>query len=384
MKLASFVLAVLVLGPLELVVAAVRGGATRRLGGSSDSGSNDLRESSDRYDGKTSGTNKSRSKSKSKSKRNMQTMTKKEYFYGDIVPFGNGVLYTISLLVDQEPARVGVAFSASSLTSLPTTPSDGRRDILNATGETVIPLAGHEFPVAFPQEALDIVSPLEHTVVNWNPDGHPPPTIYMIPHLDFHFYTYSVEHRETCVKTPPLDDMCPIGEPPFFANVDCAGLGFLTEPIPDDMAPPGYILVAGPAEAAMGNHLIPVTSAEFTGGEFTHTWIYGAEGGNITFFEPMVSVAYLEWLVQVANGDIIDPQDPNKGIIAVSNDGYVEVKVDIIVPEAYAEAGMYPTGYAMTYDLKKDEYTVSMTGFAYFPQGNNVKNIPCPDGGDMV
>ena len=378
----SFFAAALAFEPLVLVSAVVRGDVESR-GHRTIEYIQTRGELTRRLDGNSSESGDEKMTSKSKSKMMKMKMTKTKLYTGDSIPIGNGELYTVSVIEGKEPVLVGVAFSGASLENLPTAPSDGLRDIQNTAGETVILVAGHEFTLTYPRQVLDAVSPLEHTVVNWNPNGHPPPFVYTIPHLDFHFYAYSAERRERCVKTPRWEDLCPIDEDPGFVNVDCAGLAFLTEPLPGDMEPPGYILVPGPAEAAMGNHLIPVTSAEFNGGDFTHTWIYGVEGGNITFFEPMITIPYLAWLTKVATGDVVDPQDPNQGTIAVSDDGFVVVEVAIAFPMAYPEAGMYPTSYVMAYDLVSDEYTVAMTGFEYFPQSTSVKNVPCPDGGVM-
>jgi hypothetical protein len=50
-----------------------------------------------------------------------------------------------------------------------------------------------------------------------------------------------------------------------------------------------------PAMAAnMGNHLIDFTAPEFNGEPFTHTYIWGAYGGSLIFFEPMVTTDFLK------------------------------------------------------------------------------------------
>ena len=45
---------------------------------------------------------------------------------------------------------------------------------------------------------------------------------------------------------------------------------------------------------AMGNHLVDQTAHEFHGVPFDNTWIYGAYDGRVTFYEDMVTLAYLK------------------------------------------------------------------------------------------
>ena len=44
----------------------------------------------------------------------------------------------------------------------------------------------------------------------------------------------------------------------------------------------------------MGAHWMDVTSPEFHGQPFTHTFVYGSYDGKVTFLEPMVSITTLQ------------------------------------------------------------------------------------------
>ena len=47
-------------------------------------------------------------------------------------------------------------------------------------------------------------TPYQFVELNWNPQGHEPPGIYDLPHFDFHFYTISLEKRNTIDPSDPL------------------------------------------------------------------------------------------------------------------------------------------------------------------------------------
>jgi hypothetical protein len=89
----------------------------------------------------------------------------------------------------------------------------------------------------------------------------------------------------------------------------------------------------------MGNHLINARSPELAknGPAFTHTFIFGAYDGHITFLEPMVTQAY----------------------IASKPDTCAPIKQ----PEAWEIAGWYPTRYCVRYLEATARYTVSIEDF---------------------
>jgi hypothetical protein len=89
----------------------------------------------------------------------------------------------------------------------------------------------------------------------------------------------------------------------------------------------------------MGNHLIDVTGPEFNGAEWEHSFIFGLYDGRITFYEEMLTRAYL----------LSKP------------DGCDTIKS----PPAVGLSGYYPTQSCIRYDSANDAYTVSMEGFTY-------------------
>lgn len=152
---------------------------------------------------------------------------------------------------------------------------------------------------------------------DWNPAGHPPSEIYTVPHFDWHFYTMP----EGEVEEIPFSD-----DPAL---------------PPDEQRPPGYFpdRVVVPE---MGLHWFDSTAPEWNDEPFTHTFIYGSYEGDLTFGEPMVTKAFLE----------------------AENE---EVRTAVATPEAFPEAGWYPTEYVIRYLGEQDAYTVTLESFERFP-----------------
>ena len=76
--------------------------------------------------------------------------------------------------------------------------------------------------------------------------------------------------------------------PPY--EVDPTGFDM---PIPMGYLPPIYIRIPG-GVLQMGAHWFDPTSPEWHGGGFTSTFIYGTYSGNVTFYEPMITLATLQ------------------------------------------------------------------------------------------
>ena len=96
-----------------------------------------------------------------------------------------------------------------------------------------------------------------------------------------------------CFDIEPIESVFAIESGPCgpeFVRCDQFEVG-KKQPPPNYVAP-DYIDVEAVAPA-MGNHLVDPTSPEFSGEPFTRTWIYGAYDGRITFYEEMVSRAFL-------------------------------------------------------------------------------------------
>jgi hypothetical protein len=102
--------------------------------------------------------------------------------------------------------------------------------------------------------------------------GHPPPGIYSVPHFDFHFYKMPLAER---LAIPPYPQ---------------AMAAFNNNPLPGYL-PTAYVK-APAGEAKMGAHWMDVTSPEFNGQPFTHTFVYGSYDGKVNFLEPMATLAF--------------------------------------------------------------------------------------------
>lgn len=229
-------------------------------------------------------------------------------------PFGTGTVRTFATLAPgdghgrkrRRPEQVGVEIPVSVMNSLP------------ATATSVA--------IDFPLKASG--TPFQFMMLDWNPDGHPPASIYDKPHFDFHFYIQDFE------------DVMEI-EPGPCSGLDCEDFQKATTPVPAQYVPGGFIDV-GSVVPYMGNHLIDVTAPEFNGQPFSRTWIYGAYDGNVTFYEPMLT---------------------RQSIVTEPNQCSA-----LKLPQAYAESGYYPTKYCTQLDTRKNVYRVFLTGFVYRQQ----------------
>lgn len=252
---------------------------------------------------------------------------------------GNGQVRIFGTVIGHYPVSVGVVFDGGVFNNAPTAESDGKWNILDSDGNIVWYCCGHEldFDVT---DNIRRATAFEHIVVNWNPQGHPPPTgIYRPPHFDFHFYTISREERYS-IAAPSAADMCAVDIPLSCENFDLAMMS-----LPADMTPPQHTSV-GAVEPAMGNHWLDLSSPEFNGELFTHTWIFGAWKGELSFWEPMITKDFL---------------------MSAPNTLY-----DIAIPAAAPEAGYYPTKYGIFYLPGRDLYTVTLTGFVWLPESEGL------------
>jgi hypothetical protein len=229
-----------------------------------------------------------------------------------------------------------VTFPRATLNRLPQEPSDGRHCFdVNGNGE-INPMdecaGGHERVMQLPpQFRKEVDTPFQWVLMNWNPHGHVPPNVYTVPHFDFHFFIMDLEERDA------------IGPGPCGIVVDCDDFAAGRVPVPVDTVPKDYADV-GAVEVAMGNHLVDLTAPEFNGRAFTHTFIYGAFAGAITFYEPMVT---LRWFDGLHSGTI-----PSRCF-------------GLKLPTTWSPPGWYPTEYCLRYRPNRDDYTVSLEQFVH-------------------
>lgn len=184
-----------------------------------------------------------------------------------------------------------------------------------------------ELPAAADETAFEFVG------LDWNPEGHPPPDVYTVPHFDLHFYMLPEEEVEAipAVNFPPGQEDA---EP-------------YTEPIPADQFPPNYFREQA-SIPQMGEHLVNATAPEFSTGEFTNTFVWGHWDGNLHFYEPMLTVEYLEDL---------EGQETS----------------EIAMPERMPDAGMYPTEYTVRNHDDEEVFSVTLELFEPFEASEGVE-----------
>ena len=230
--------------------------------------------------------------------------------YGNPTKLGNGKARTYVVLDAKSgntAVELGVALDEKALDGLP-------NDNLE-----------HSFVLPLPQKGP---APYQFVELDWNPHGHPPRGVYNVPHFDFHFYTISQSEWNTIVPS----------DPNWMARANN---------LPTGLYVPPFYIVPGPSGAAvavpkMGVHWLDFRSPELQNisdpryRPFTKTFIYGSWNGRFTFYEPMVTLAYL----------LSQPSD---------------VVTPIPVPAKYPLTGYFPTAYRVTYDEQAKEYRIALT-----------------------
>jgi hypothetical protein len=224
-------------------------------------------------------------------------------FEGQPVRVGNGTAKTV-VRTDQagKPVSVAVVFTETALDGLPAP----------AAGTMV------DFPYVLPMPEAGPRTVVDHVVVNWNPAGHPPPKIYDVPHFDFHFYLVPSADREKVHFHSENDSGDPSQQPAA------------------EVVAPGYVVPPGTAVPQMGVHAINTKAPEFNGKPFTATFIYGYYNRQLTFLEPMATVAYLK-----SKPTFTAPVER---------------------PARFVRTGAYPSRYEVSYDPASKTYQVALQG----------------------
>ncbi|HVD60266.1 MAG TPA: DUF5602 domain-containing protein [Gemmatimonadaceae bacterium] len=171
--------------------------------------------------------------------------------------------------------------------------------------------------IAMPTQARRATG-VDHLTVYWEHHGHPP-TPYLTPHFDFHFYTISDADRQAidCTnKTKPLAAAAGYS----LTDIDIPGIGKL-----EGLCVPG-----------MGMHAI--SSSELTSTTpFSGTMVLGYYDSKPIFFEPMVAKAKL-----------------------------MEKKsfsLPMTVPKGLGKGVQYPRKFEAVYDAKMPGYRLVFTEF---------------------
>lgn len=156
--------------------------------------------------------------------------------------------------------------------------------------------------------------------LDWNPHGHEPTFIYGLPHFDFHFYM--------------MDEAEVMAIPAYEAD----STKFLNWPAAHYF--PATYFNPGGGVPQMGVHWLDGTSPELNGQQFTETFIYGSYNGKVTFYEPMITKAFID-----ANGSF---------------------ERDIPQPQKYQQSGYFPTRERI---VKANGLThIILEGFVYRTQ----------------
>jgi hypothetical protein len=159
---------------------------------------------------------------------------------------------------------------------------------------------------------------IDHLTVYWEHHGHPP-TPYLTPHFDFHFYAISDSDRKAidCTdKTKPLT----VATGYTLPDIDIPGIGMLE----------------GLCVSGMGMHAISTSEMTATT-PFSGTMVLGYYDSKPIFFEPMVAKAKL-----------------------------MEKKsftLPMVVPKGLAKGVHYPKKFEAVYDAKMPGYRFVFTEF---------------------
>jgi len=198
-----------------------------------------------------------------------------------------------------KPERLGISLTDAALSSVPVGSEDDGHDHDHADE--------NNFTLQFHPKAS--ITPFNHVGMGWNPHGHEPEHIYDRPHFDFHFYMMTPAQ---VAAIPPYE-------------VD--SVKFNNWPAPAYL--PANYFNAGGGVPQMGAHWVDVTSGEFNGKGFTQTFIYGSYDGNVTFYEPMIT---LDFLKNNSNFERAIPQ-PSK----VQKSGYYPTKMRVVKHDGVTE-----------------------------------------------
>ena len=246
---------------------------------------------------------------------------------------GNGFARAyVSLDAKGSPLALGVSLDEAALDGLPAQPNATSRCFDKNGNGKIEPdecVGDYNFTFVIPEgEASKAATPFKWIALNWNPHGHghPAPPPWAAPHFDFHFYIASRDSVKL-LRTGSCGEM-----------IDCDDFKKATKPVPAKYVHADHIDV-GAAVPDMGNHLINSKSPELAKGgpPFTHTFIYGAYDGQITFLEPMITRAFI-----ASKPNVCEP---------------------IKQPQAWEVAGSYPTKYCIRHLPAARQYTISLEDF---------------------
>lgn len=179
---------------------------------------------------------------------------------GDCQPAFGASVCTWARMTDSTVVSFGATIPIAAIEQSPADPAMAWPPV----AETVVPL---------PAE-VRLATGVDHLTIYWEAHGHPP-TPFLTPHFDFHFYVISDSARRA---------------------MDCADLSKPTElatgyALPD-VEIPGIGMLKGLCVPQMGMHALESTALSDTV-TFRGAMVLGHYAGKPIFFEPMISKAML-------------------------------------------------------------------------------------------
>jgi len=156
-------------------------------------------------------------------------------------------------------------------------------------------------------------TPFRQITFEWNPHGHEPPGVYDVPHFDVHFYMISPEERASVTPGPDAVEVNPNHIPADYINTVNA--------VPN-----------------MGVHWVDAFAPEMNGQPFDQTFILGYYRGKMTFYEPMMTLDYVQSLKGAFTAEIRQPNDVQR------------------------HGKYYPTQYRLEYNERDEQYTIALEG----------------------
>jgi hypothetical protein len=246
------------------------------------------------------------------------------------------------------PLSIGVTFTNPALDDMFTAAFDGfPRALPHLTAPHLESARVYDLP--FPDKVRER-TPFDHMGWFANAEGHNPPFVFDVPHIDVHFFTITLEERasisgeldEKLLSYPssgflPADFCLPLIVP----LGQCKTVPELTEAD-----------VPGSNDAEQGLHWVDSFAPELRGKQFEQIFIYGSYNGEVNFWEPMITKQFFE-KVRAFLQDL------------ESTEKTLDLTFTIKQPEQFPETSFYPTRYRIRYDADAGQFSVSLDHFVF-------------------
>jgi hypothetical protein len=203
------------------------------------------------------------------------------------------------------------------------------------------------YNLGFP-EIVRHTTPFDHMGWFANLQGHSPPGVFDVPHVDVHFFTISVEERMDI--SGKLDDPMVTYPPVGFLPADfCLPLAVFP-PQCKTLATLTKADIPASNDAEQGLHWVDSLAPELRGKPFEQIFIFGSYNGEVNFWEPMITKDFFEKV----RSFVKDLESTGKNI---------ELTFAIKQPAKFLKTHYYPTHYSISYDADAEEFSVSLDNF---------------------